>query len=86
VRGQEQLARPFACANVLLEGADTPFLALLQGCASAEVRTGMRVRAVWKERHELTANLSSVKYFEPTGEPDEDVTDVEQKRKEAHRA
>jgi hypothetical protein len=46
----------------------------------------MRVRAVWKEDHELTANLSSVKYFEPTGEPDEDVRDVERKRKEAHRA
>jgi uncharacterized OB-fold protein len=86
VRGQEHLERPFACVNVLLDGADTPFLTLLQGCASSEVRTGMRVRAVWKPEHERAANLSSVKYFEPTGEPDDDVKAVEQRRKETHRA
>jgi uncharacterized OB-fold protein len=86
VRGQEHLERPFACVNVLLDGADTPFLALLQGCASTEVRTGMRVRAVWKPLAEPMASLSSVKHFEPTGEPDQDVKAVEQRRKEAHRA
>jgi uncharacterized OB-fold protein len=86
VRGQEHLERPFACANVLLDGSDTPFLTLLQGCAPSAVRAGMRVRAVWKEAGERSQSLSSVRHFEPTGEPDERLVDVQRRRKEAHRA
>jgi uncharacterized OB-fold protein len=86
VRGQEHLERPFACGNVLLDGADTPFLALLQGCAVKDVRMGMRVRAVWREPAERGPSLASLRHFEPTGEPDADVAAVVQKRKELHRA
>jgi uncharacterized OB-fold protein len=86
VRGQEHLERPFACGNVLLDGADTPFLALLQGCAVKEVRAGMRVRAVWREPAERGPSLSSVRHFEPSGEPDADVSELVRRRKELHRA
>jgi uncharacterized OB-fold protein len=86
VRGQEHLERPFACGNVLLDGADTPFLALLQGCAAKEVRAGMRVRAVWREPAERGPSLASLRHFEPTGESDVEVAEIVRQRKEAHRA
>jgi hypothetical protein len=31
---------------------------------------GMRVRAVWVPDAELSPTLSSIRWFEPTGEPD----------------
>jgi uncharacterized OB-fold protein len=86
VRGQEHLERPFACGNVLLDGADTPFLALLQGCAVHEVKSGMRVHAVWRDPAERGPSLASVRHFEPTGEPAADVAEVVRQRKESHRA
>jgi hypothetical protein len=33
---------------------------------------GMRVRAVWKPDDELGPTMESIKWFEPTGEPDAD--------------
>lgn len=61
---------PFACVHVLLDGADVPFFSVVQGCPLEEVRIGMRVRAVWVPQEELGPTLESIRWFEPTGEPD----------------
>ena len=54
---------PSVAAAVLLDGADIAFQHLVLGCDPAEVRMGMRVRAVWGEP-------GSISHFTPTGEPD----------------
>jgi len=54
---------PYVAAAVLLDGADIAFQHLVLGCDPAEVRMGMRVRAVWGEP-------GSISHFTPTGEPD----------------
>ena len=61
---------PYICAQVLLDGADIAFMGLVQELPADQVRMGLRVEAVWVEPSELAPNLSSVKYFRPTGEPD----------------
>lgn len=61
---------PYVCAQVLLDGAHTPFFGLVAGVAPEEVHMGQRVRAVWAE--ELVPDMRSIKWFEPTGEPDAD--------------
>ncbi len=61
---------PFVAAHVLLDGADIPFFHVIHGCAPEDVRMGTRVRAVWVPKEELGPTLRSIKYFEPTGEPD----------------
>jgi hypothetical protein len=47
-----------------------PFTALLQECEAEEVRIGMRVEAVWKDRSEWGTTFENSEYFRPTGEPD----------------
>ncbi len=59
---------PYACAFILLDGADIPLFHMLQEVPVAEVRMGMRVKAVWDEEPKPT--LESIKYFRPSGEPD----------------
>lgn len=59
---------PYAAVAVLLDGADMPIFHLLRGIPPEEVRMGMRVRAVWAD--ELGPTASSVRWFEPSGEPD----------------
>ena len=54
---------PYVAAAVLLDGADIAFQHLVLGCDPAEVRMGMRVRAVWGEP-------GGISHFTPTGEPD----------------
>jgi len=54
---------PYVAAAVLLDGADIAFQHLVLGCDPAEVRMGMRVRAVWSEP-------GGISHFTPTGEPD----------------
>ena len=48
---------PFACAHVLLDGADIPFFALIQECPLEDVRMGMRVEAVWAPQRGARADL-----------------------------
>jgi len=62
------LQPPYACAHVLLDGADVPLLHIVGDCDVDAIRMGMRVEAVWAETLEPT--LSSVRYFKPTDEPD----------------
>jgi uncharacterized OB-fold protein len=61
---------PFAAAQILLDGADTPYLGLIQGIPVDEVRMGLRVRAVWDDN--LRPDARCLKWFEPNGEPDAD--------------
>ncbi|MGH3300070.1 MAG: Zn-ribbon domain-containing OB-fold protein [Streptosporangiaceae bacterium] len=61
---------PYVAASVLLDGADIPFQHLVLGCAPADVRMGMRVRAVWQPRDQWGTTAENIGHFEPTGEPD----------------
>jgi uncharacterized OB-fold protein len=59
---------PYACASILLDGADTTLFHIIQEAPVAELRMGMRVRAVWAE--ERLPSLESILHFKPAGEPD----------------
>lgn len=59
------LKPPYVCAHVRLDGADVPLFQLIGGCAPAEVRSGMRVRAAWVPEGERTPSLESIRWFEP---------------------
>lgn len=59
---------PYVAGQILLDGANTPYLGLIQGIAVDEVRMGLRVRAVWDE--DLRPDARCLKWFEPNGEPD----------------
>jgi uncharacterized OB-fold protein len=59
---------PYVSAQILLDGADTPYLGLVQGIDVADVRMGLRVKAVWDEH--LRPDARCLKWFEPNGEPD----------------
>ena len=61
---------PYAAVSVLLDGADMPIFHLVRGIAPEQVRMGMRVRAVWVDDAQLAPTLASVRWFEPSGEPD----------------
>lgn len=61
---------PYVGAAVLLDGADIPIFHLIRGCGVDDVHMGQRVRAVWDD--ELRPSLQSIKWFEPSGEPDAD--------------
>lgn len=63
---------PYAAAAVLLDGADIAIFHLVGNVDVDQVRMGMRVKAVWKPREELGPTLESIRYFEPSGEPDAD--------------
>jgi uncharacterized OB-fold protein len=59
---------PYVSAAILLDGADNTFFGLIRGVDVDDVRMGMRVKAVWAD--ELKADHTSIKWWEPTGEPD----------------
>ena len=68
----QQIPIPYVSAYVLLDGADIAFLHLILGIEAADVRMGMRVKAVWKPRDEWGTTIANISHFEPTGEPDAD--------------
>lgn len=68
----QRIKPPYVAAYVLLDGADIPFLHLIQEIDAAEVRMGMRVEAVWKPASERDFGIDNIEYFRPTGEPDAD--------------
>jgi uncharacterized OB-fold protein len=61
---------PYVAASVLLDGADLAFQHLIQGIPAADVRSGLRVEAVWRPREEWGPSLENIHHFRPTGEPD----------------
>jgi uncharacterized OB-fold protein len=66
----QQVTPPYVAAAILIDGADIAFQHLILGCDPAEVRMGMRVRAVWKPREEWGSTADTISHFTPTGEPD----------------
>lgn len=66
----QRIPSPYVAAQVLLDGADIAFQHLILGCDPAEVRMGMRVRAVWKPPEEWGTTSENISHFEPAGEPD----------------
>jgi uncharacterized protein len=66
----QRVAAPYVAAAVLLDGADIPFQHLILGCDPADVRMGMRVRAMWRPRDQWGTSWENIDHFEPTGEPD----------------
>jgi hypothetical protein len=61
---------PYVTAWIRLDGADITSMFLVQECEPEDVRLGMRVEAVWVADAEREADLGSIRYFRPTGEPD----------------
>jgi len=59
---------PYACASIILDGADSTLFHLVQEAAVDQIRMGMRVRAVWGPTP--LYSLESISHFRPTGEPD----------------
>jgi len=57
------LKPPFGYAVILLDGADTGMTHLLSGSDPGKWRSGMRVRAVFKEERE--GNILDIIYFKP---------------------
>ena len=68
----QRIKPPYVAAYILLDGADIPFLHLVTDIDAADVRMGMRVRAVWKPREEWGLGIDNIEHFRPTGEPDAD--------------
>jgi uncharacterized protein len=66
----QALELPYCCASILLDGADGTLFHLIQEIPVAEIRMGMRVRAVWDEIKK--PSLESIRHFKPAGEPDAD--------------
>jgi uncharacterized OB-fold protein len=66
----QRVPSPYVAASVLLDGADIAFQHLILGCDPADVRMGLRVRAVWKPREQWGTTSENIDHFEPTGEPD----------------
>lgn len=68
----QKIKPPYVAAYILLDGADIPFLHVVTDIDAADVRMGMRVKAVWKPREEWGLGIDNIQHFAPTGEPDAD--------------
>lgn len=66
----QKIKIPYVAATILLDGADIGVQHLIQECEASEVRMGMRVEPVWRERGQWGPTLESIAHFRPTGEPD----------------
>lgn len=68
-RPQQPFERPFAWALIRLDGADTAILHAVLVDVAAQMSTGMRVRAVWRDHRE--GHIADIAGFEPLpdGEP-----------------
>ena len=68
-RPQQPFDGPFAWALIRLDGADTAMLHAVLADDAAQVSTGMRVRAVWRDQRE--GHIADIAGFEPVpdGEP-----------------
>lgn len=62
-RPQHPLQRPFAWALVQLDGADTAMLHAVDAGGAGEMKTGMRVRARWRDSR--TGEMADLACFEP---------------------
>jgi hypothetical protein len=60
---------PYVYGAILLDGADTPFLHLIDA-PPHQARMGLRLRANWKPAPERTGSFTDIACFVPSGEPD----------------
>ncbi len=82
---EQVLDIPYAYAYIVLDGADSAIMHLVQECTIEEMRPGMRVQAVWKDPSEWTESLENIRYFKPTGEPDLPIATIMDKiRRKSH--
>jgi uncharacterized OB-fold protein len=61
---------PYTCAQVLLDGANTPLFGLVGDIPTEDTRMGLRVKAVWKPKETWGPTLENIKWFAPNGEDD----------------
>ena len=73
----QRITPPYVTAYILLDGADLPIQHLVLDCDAADVRMGMRVRAVWRPEGERPYSLQAISHFAPTGDPDADRSTYE---------
>jgi uncharacterized OB-fold protein len=66
----QRLSPPYVVAQVLLDGADIPIPHLILGVPAADVRMGLRVVAVWRDRADWSTTPENIDHFEPSGEAD----------------
>lgn len=59
----QPLKPPFIQALIRLDGADTPFVHIVRGLGASEMRTGLRVEAVWARKP--TATIRGIDHFRP---------------------
>src|SRR5439155_2981385 len=62
-RTKHPLQQPFAFALIQLDGADTAMLHAVEAPAEASMRTGMRVRARWRDKTQ--GDIHDIVCFEP---------------------
>jgi hypothetical protein len=67
---------PYAYAYIILDGADSAIMHLIQECPVEEIRPGLRVEAVWKDPSEWAESMENIRYFKPTGEPDAPIGEI----------
>lgn len=65
-RKNHPLDRPFAWALITLDGADTGLLHAVAADGESQIRTGMRVRAHWREQ--TVGEIQDIAYFEPVSD------------------
>lgn len=65
--GQE-LAPPYVCASVRLDGADVSIFHMVGGCPPEAAHVGMRVVAVWRDPP-LEPSLEAIRWFAPLDLP-----------------
>lgn len=56
---------PVIYGIIQLDGADTGFVHMLGEVDPNEVKSGMRVKAVFKQKKQRTASILDIKYFKP---------------------
>jgi len=66
----QKITPPYVAATILLDGSDLGVQHLIQECDATEVRMGMRVEPVWRDRSEWGPSLENITHFRPSGEPD----------------
>lgn len=71
------LEPPYCSAWIVLDGASVGFMGLVINCEPESVTMGMRVRAVWKPDDELEMAATNILGWEPTGEPNVEIPDIE---------
>jgi hypothetical protein len=61
---------PYVSAQILLDGANNMMFGLIRGVPVEDVHMGQRVKAKWVD--EPKPDHTSIMWWEPTGEPDEE--------------